>query len=575
MPIQNENIAIIFEEVADLLEIEEANPFRVRAYRNAARTLRYLSRDAYKLVAAGFDLTTLPGIGKDLSGKIQQIIKTGKLDVLDRLHKDIPASVEELLRLPGLGPKRVHILFHEMGIKDITALESAARKEELRTMPGFGIKTEQRILDAINSKKSSEKRFLRSFAMAHAEPLLKYLKQGKNIKHVVIAGSYRRGRESVGDLDILITISGSSSSSVMQRVVDYEETDKVISIGSTRATVILGCGLQVDIRILAEQNFGAGLHYFTGSKTHNIQLRKLAQRQGLKINEYGVFLGNKRIAGKTEESIFRSVGMPYIPPQLREGSGENEAARNNQLPDLIDLSDIRGDLHSHTIATDGQASLKDMALAAKKQGLQYLAITDHSKHLTIAHGLGTDALLKQIDEIDKLNEELESIKLLKGIEVDILEDGKLDLPDALLAKLDLVVGAIHSHFNLSREKQTKRIIRAMSNDYFSILAHPFGRLLFEREAYDIDLEKILDKANELGCFLELNSQPKRLDLADNYCRLAKNKGVLISINSDAHSQDDLKNMMFGIEQAKRGWLEKGDVLNTRPLKQLEKLLRKK
>jgi DNA polymerase (family X) len=386
----------------------------------------------------------------------------------------------------------------------------------------------------------------------------------------VVAGSYRRGRETIGDLDILVTAR--QSQPVMQRLVEYDEVTEVVSKGSTRATVILHNGLQVDVRVVAQESFGAALYYFTGSKAHNIQVRRLGQQRGLKINEYGVFRKTQRIAGKTEKSVFKSVGLPFIPPELREGRGEIDAARAGELPKLIERKDLQGDLHSHTHATDGSASIETMAEAARQRGLKYLAITDHSRHLTVAHGLDVRQLHKQIDAIDRLNEKLKDITLLKGIEVDILEDGKLDLPASILSKLDLVIGAVHSQFHLSRSKQTTRILRAMDTKYFTLLAHPTGRLLEERPPYEVDISRIIDAARQRGCYLELNSQPQRLDLTDTYCKLAKEQGVLISINSDSHGPDDFDLLDGGIQQARRGWLEKRDVLNTCSLSRLQKML---
>ena len=570
MAVHNEDIARIFEEMADLLEIEEANPFRVRAYRNAARTIRGLSRELGQLLAEGKDLTDLPGIGKDLAAKINEILDTGTSTALEKLHKEVPVSVEDLLKIPGLGSKRVKHLYHEMGIQNLDQLETAARSGKLRKFPGFGARLEQNILENISALRSSEKRFLRNIAITYAEPLVQYLKKDRTVKNVVIAGSYRRGMESVGDLDILVTAD--KTGRIMERFIKYDEVKHIVSRGPTRTTVILECGLQVDLRLVPEKSFGSALHYFTGSKAHNIRIRRMAQQRGLKINEYGVFRGNSHVAGKTEKSVFQSVGLPFIPPELREDRGEIKAALEHKLPELVNLADIKGDLHTHTIATDGRADIKTMALAAARQGFRYLAITDHSRHLTVAHGLEPEQLLKQVDEINKLNSTLRGITLLKGIEVDILEDGSLDLPDKVLEKLDLVVGAVHNKFNLSRKKQTDRIQRAMDNRYFSILAHPSGRLQFEREPYDVDMEKIIHHARERGCFLELNSQPLRLDLTDIYCQLARDEGVLIAINSDSHSENGFDNIRFGVHQARRGWLEKKDVLNTRPLKALRHLL---
>jgi len=555
MPVHNEDIAAIFEEMADLLEIENANPFRVRAYRNAARTVRGLGRELSDMVSTGYDLTSLPGIGKDLSAKIIEILSSGHAKALDKLHKEVPASLEDLLKISGLGPKRVRILFQELHIKTLRQLEKAANRGQLRNLPGFGIKTEQQVLESIAAQRSTEKRFLYSLAQRYADPLLAYLKAVAGVNEVVVAGSYRRGRETVGDLDILVTARADSP--VMQHFIKYDEVGDVISKGKTRATVFLRNGLQVDLRVVEPHSYGAALYYFTGSKAHNIRVRRLAQQRGLKINEYGVFRDDKRIAGETEASVFKSVGLPFIPPELREARGEIEAAQTNSLPDLIGLDDLQGDLHVHTRASDGNASIEDMALAAKEYGLKYIAITDHTRNLGIAHGLDPKRLQQQIEEIDRLNEKLKGITILKGSEVDILEDGRLDLPNSILSQLDLVIGAVHSKFRLSRSKQTIRIIRAMESKHFTMLAHPSGRLLLERAAYDVDMLRIIEAAGERGCYLELNSQPLRLDLNDVYCKLAKEQGVLISINSDSHSPIQFDYLQGGlIRRAVAGWRKK-------------------
>lgn len=571
MPVHNEDIAVIFDEMANLLEIEEANPFRVRAYRNAARTIRGLGRELQEMLADGEDLTRLPGIGKDLAAKIAEILASGHAKALDKLHKEVPASLEALLKIPGLGPKRVKVLYQDLHIKTLKQLENAARRGKLSALPGFGAKTEQRILEAVGAQRSLEKRFLRNVARQYAEPLVQYLQVVAGVNDVVVAGSYRRGKETVGDLDILVTAKANSP--VMQKFVAYDEVVEIVSKGTTRATVFLRNGLQVDLRVVEQQSFGSALHYFTGSKAHNIQLRRLGQQRGLKINEYGVFKGEQSIAGKTEASVFKAVGLPFIPPELREGRGEIEAAEKKKLPSLITREDLQGDLHVHTRATDGNASIKEMALAAKQAGLKYLAITDHSQRLTVVHGLDKKRLLRQIEEIDKLNSKLAGVTILKGIEVDILEDGSLDLPDTILSQLDLVIGAVHTKFRLTRRKQTTRILRAMESRYFTILAHPSGRLLDERAPYELDMPRIIEAARQRGCYLELNSQPQRLDLIDTYCQLAKEQGVLISINSDSHSTHGFALLQGGINQARRGWLEKQDVLNTCSLRELRKYLK--
>jgi len=572
MPIHNEDIARAFDEIADLLEIEDANPFRIRAYRNGARTLRGLGQEIGELVVEGDDLTRLPGIGKDLAAKIHEMLKTGKVQALDNLHKEVPASVESLLKIPGLGPKRVKTLYHSLGMESVKQLEKAVKNGDVRSLPGFGIGIEHKILQAITTHRETERRFLRVTVMPYADTLATYLKQTKDVKEVIVAGSYRRGKDTVGDLDILVTTGGKTTT--MDRFVSYDEVGEVISKGTTRATVVLRSGLQVDLRVVAQQSYGAALHYFTGSKAHNIQIRRLGQQRGLKINEYGVFRGERRVAGLTEESVYKSVGLPYISPELRQGHGEIEAAQENRLPTLVEPVDLRGDLHCHTRATDGHASIEEMALAARQRGHKYLAITDHSKHLTVAHGLDPNRLLKQIDEIERINDQLKGITILKGVEADILADGRLDLPNEVLSRLDLVIGAVHSQFRLSRKKQTERILRAMDQPCFSLLAHPSGRLLLERDAYDVDMARIIEHARVRGCFLELNSQPRRLDLNEHHCRMAHDEGVLVSINSDAHTIRGLDLLPYGIIQARRGWLEKADVLNSRPLGELRRLLRR-
>ncbi len=570
MPVHNEDIAAVFDEIADLLEIEGDNPFRVRAYRNGARTLRALGQDVRTLIERGEDVTRLPGIGKNLATKIHEILETGHCRTLDKLRKRVPADLTELLKIPGLGPRRVHALYHELDIHNHEQLERAARDGLIQQLPGFGAKTEARILEALQAHADTGRRFKLAVAGRYAESLVAYLNSAGGVKKIDVAGSYRRFRETVGDLDILVIAR--EGRSVIEHFVAYDEVESVLSSGTTRATVMLRSGLQVDLRVVAATSYGAALHYFTGSRSHNIAIRRIARRKGLKINEYGVFRGTRRVAGKTEDEVFAAVGLPWIPPELRENRGEIEAARAGLLPTLVEAGDLRGDLHAHTRASDGHESIKVMASAAKKRGLEYLAITDHSRRLTVAHGLDSKRLLAQLETIDTFNAADHGITLLKGIEVDILEDGSLDLPDTILARLDIVIGAVHSRFDLTRAKQTRRILRAMDNPHFTLLAHPSGRLIDRRAPYDVDMNRIIRHARERGCFLELNAHPERLDLLDTHCQLAREEGVLISINSDAHSTMDFDNLRFGVGQARRGWLEKHDVLNTRPLSELRRLL---
>ena len=572
MPIHNSEVADVFSQVADLLEIEGANEFRVRAYRKAARTIRGYPRSMADLLDEGQDLTELSGIGEDLAGKIQEIIKTGGLAQLEGIKQRTPAGLTQMLKIEGLGPKRVQQLYQELDITSLTQLEEAAKKGQIQELDGFGPKTEQNILTELSRKDLEEKRTRLNVAEEMARPLVAYLKDVEGVERVKVAGSYRRRRETVGDLDVL-AISAAGERTI-QRFVEYEDVQEIVSQGETRSTVMFRSGLQVDLRVVPRESYGAALFYFSGSKDHNIAMRNLALDQGLKVNEYGVFRDEERIAGETEEEIYRLFDLPYIPPELREDGGELAAAREGRLPTLVSLDDIRGDLQMHTTGSDGDASLEEMAHAALERGYEYVAITDHSPQVAVAQGLDAEALARQIDDIDRLNDELEEITLLKSIEVDILEDGSLDLPDDILARLDLRICSIHSYLGLSREKQTERIIRAMDNSNFNILAHPTGRRIGERPAYDVDLEQVMEAALERGCFFEINAHPERLDLNDVQAKMAKDMGLKLAINTDAHSTAELDFMRFGVGQARRGWLEAQDVLNAYPLSDLRSLLKR-
>lgn len=570
MPVHNADIAADFDELADLLEIEGANPFRIRAYRNAARTMRDLPQDVAAMLAKGEDLTELPGIGKDLAAKIREIVETGTAAMLEEHRKTVPVTLVELLKIPGIGPKRVKALYHDLGIRTLDQLQKAAEEGRVRTLQGFGEKTEQYLLHHLQARTGEERRVKLAIATQYADALIAYLKESPGVERVVAAGSYRRAKETIGDLDLLVTAAPGSA--VMDRFVSYPEVEEVLAQGATKASLRLACKLQVDVRVVPGKSYGAALQYFTGSKAHNVALRQMAQRRGLKINEYGVFKGDRAVAGGTEESVYAAVGLPWIPPELRENRGEFDAALAGRLPRLVEVADLKGDLHAHTKATDGQNSLKEMAAAARHRGLEYLAITEHSQRLAMAKGLDSKRLREQLEEIDRLNDTAIGITLLKGIEVDILEDGSLDLPDDDLSRLDLVIGAVHSHFRLSRQKQTERILRAMDHPYFTILAHPSGRLIDERAPYDVDMPRVIRHARERGCFLEVNAHPIRLDLVDTDCQLAKEAGVMVSINSDAHSTLDFGNLRYGVGQARRGWIEAREVLNARPLHELRPLL---
>jgi len=573
MPVQNSDVSDIFNKVADLLEIEGANPFRVRAYRNAARTISSLPRSVSDMIESEENLTELPGIGEDLAGKIKEVVQTGSLAQLEALESNTPSELSRLMKVAGLGPKRVKAIYENLGVVDLKSLKEAAEKGKVRELEGFGKKTEQTILEELEDVEDREERIKLMEAEQRASPLVAYLRKTKGIKEITVAGSYRRRKETVGDLDILVTCK--KGSNVMDRFAEYEDVKKVVSKGTTRSTIVLRSGLHVDLRVLRQVSYGAALHYFTGSKAHNIAVRKLGVKKKLKINEYGVFKGKKRTAGKTEKQVFEAVNLPYIEPELRENRGEVEAAQKGSLPQLVGLDDIRGDLHAHTKETDGHASLKEMADAAKAHGYDYLAITDHSKKVTMARGLDAKRLAEQIKEIDRLNGKLKDIVILKGIEVDILEDGSLDLGDDILKELDLTVCSVHYHRKLSKKKMTERIIRAMDNPYFNIFAHPTGRLINERNPYEIDLERIMEAAKERGCYLEVNAHPDRLDLTDRHCKMAKDMGLKLAVSTDAHSVADLDFIRYGLDQARRGWLEADDIINTRSLRELRKRLKRK
>lgn len=572
MHVSNREIAERFETLADLLEIENANPFRVRAYRNAARTVRASQKSMAGLLERGEDLSKLPCIGKDLAGKIGQIVSTGRLPLLDEVASRTPEGLSDIAGIRGLGPKRVKDLHDHLGIRSIDDLRHAIADGKVRQLAGFGEKTEQLIRKQLKDLHKKQRRVRLVDAEQIAEPLVAHLKKTEGIREVVVAGSYRRRKETVGDLDILVTATRNAP--VMDRFASYIDVDEVISQGKTRSMVRLRSGMSVDLRVVPQRCFGSALAYFTGSREHVVAVRSLARKKKLKINEYGVYRNSHRIAGKSEKSVYGSLGLPLIPPELRENRGELDAARKGTLPTLIQLANVRGDLHCHTRATDGHHSLEQMAEAAVRLGHEYLSINDHSQHLAVANGLDRKRLLKQIRAIDQLNEKLNGLRLLKSIELDILENGTLDMPASVLKELDFAVCAVHDKFNLSSKKQTERILRAMDNPYCNILAHPSGRLINRREPYAIDFEKILRGARDRGCYLELNASPDRLDLTDTACSLAKEVGVRISLSTDAHSTYELANLRFGIDQARRGWLEPSDVINTLPWGELRKLFRR-
>ncbi len=570
--VTNSQIARLFRTYADMLEIKGENPFKVRAYRNAARVIENIGKPLEELVQEGFDLTKLPGIGSDLSGYIKEIVATGSFSKLEAIKQELPSSLIELLSIEGLGPKRVRMLYEKLGITSLEELKIAAKEGKIERLPGFGKVLVQKILKGLRLAKKEGKRFKWSEAREYAEDIVAYLSR-LPLTHLVVAGSYRRKKETVGDLDILATAQDFGA--VIEHFIRYPKIKEVVSAGTTRSTVILENDLQVDLRSVQEESYGSALHYFTGSKSHNIAIRRIALELGLKINEYGVFQEGKRIAGRSEEEVYRAVGLCYIEPELRENRGEIEACQRGALPKLVSLEDIQGDLHTHSLYSDGKSSIEEMARAAKELGYRYIAITDHSKRLRVAKGVDASHLLRQMEEIDRLNERLEGITILKGIEVDILEDGSLDMDEDILHRLDIVIGAVHERFSLSKELQTQRVLRALESGLVDILAHPTGRLIQRREPIALDMEQLFLAAKRLDVALEINAQPERLDLNDIYIKMAKEMGVKMVINSDAHNIFALRYMEYGINQARRGWCEKKDILNTSSLKELQAWLRKR
>jgi len=570
---ENKTIADIFTEIADILEIQGENPFRVRSYRNAARTIVDMSRSLESLVKAGEDLEEIPGIGKSMSEKIQEILSTGKCHTLEELRSRVPPGLTELLKLEGLGPKKVKALYDELSVDSVDRLEKAAQAGRLRNLPGMGLKTEEKVLKSIEHYRAGMGRFKLSVGFQYAEALLRHLKGAPGVKRLDPAGSFRRRRETIGDLDIL-AICGKGCK-VMDRFAGYGDVAEVLAKGDTKSSVRLKCGLQVDLRVLEEESYGAALHYFTGSKAHNVTLRERAKEKGLKVSEYGVFRAKdeKRLSGAEEEDVFTAVGLPLIPPELREDRGEVQAAEKGTLPRLIDLSDVRGDLQMHTTASDGKNSILEMAQKAKDTGYAYIAITDHSKAVRVAGGMDEKQLAKHLREIEKANRQISGLRILKGVEVDILPDGTLDLKDDILRECEVVLASVHSRFNMEEGEMTRRVIKAIQNPNVKILAHPTGRLILEREPFKINLGEVIRAAVDHGVVLEINAYPDRLDLKDVDARMARDLGAKLTINTDAHSALQLELMKFGVFTARRGWIEAKDVINTLPLERLLKALR--
>ena len=578
----NRDIAAAFEEVADLLEFQDANPFRVRAYRNAALRINDFPEPLAKVVAdKGRDVTDIEGIGKDLAGKIAELVTTGKLAMLEELRDAVPPGVLALLRIPGLGPKKAATLHKELGIISLEMLRAACEADQVSMLKGFGAKTQAKILAGIDFAAKADKRMYWAEADEIVQALRTHMATCKEVKQFEVAGSYRRGKDTIGDLDLLV--ESKNPDAVMDHLTKFEEMESVLGRGDTKLSIRLARGLQIDLRVVPAKSFGAALQYFTGSKAHNIILRGMAKDRGLKINEYGVFRVDddadeedegEYVAGKQECDVYAAMDLPCFPPEIREARQEFEWAATGKLPKLIELGDLVGDLHMHTTASDGKATLREMVEAAQARGHKYIAITDHSPRVSMANGLDPKRLRAQWREIDKLNRELDDFTVLKGIECDILEKGGMDLPDDVLAEADWVVASIHYGQNQPSEQITARMLGAIENPYVSIIAHPTGRLINRREPYAVDLDQAFAAAGRHGKFMELNANPARLDLDDIQCAAAKQHGIPIVISSDAHSALGLDVLRYGVLQARRAGLTAADVANTRPWAKVKGMLGK-
>jgi DNA polymerase (family 10) len=579
----NSFIARTFHDIADLLEIKGENHFRVRSYRNAAQVIEGLPEPIERMVRENEgQIESIPGIGKSIHEKVVEIVQTGTCGFKSELLKELPEGLLDILQLQGVGPKKVQLLYRSLGIASVDALYQAVKSHKLLDLPGMGETSEAKILKAIKDMRKREGRFRISRALSCAKGYMEHLNKSPGVIEVSTAGSLRRWKESIGDIDILVT--GDEGAPEMERVMEsftaYPEVTEILASGETKSSVVLRSGIQVDLRLLDRRSFGAALLYFTGSKAHNIALRDRAKRMGLKVSEYGVFRegDNGRVAGESEEEVYRAIGLPWIPPELRENRGEIEAAIDGRLPTLVEVGDIRGDLHMHTRASDGGSTVEEMAEAAMARGYEYIAITDHSKALTVAHGLDELRLLKQMDEIERVKRKLKAqgskFTILTGMEVDIKSDGSLDLDEEVLGRLDVVVGAVHSKFTMEADEMTDRILTAMASGVVNIIAHPTGRIIEGREPYPVDMRRLMEGAKRHRVVLELNSYPDRLDLNDVNLRLAKETGVMVAISTDSHSARHLENIAFGVHTARRGWLEKDDIINTRSLKDLLRILKR-
>ncbi|MBI4358618.1 MAG: DNA polymerase/3'-5' exonuclease PolX [Candidatus Omnitrophica bacterium] len=570
----NKAIAEVLEEIGELLEIKGDNPFKIRAYHNAARILEGMSRDAQELVEKG-TLRQIKGIGEALAEKITELVQTGKCKHHLELKKSLPKGILDLLEIPGLGPKRAKVLYEKLKIKSVSDLEKACQRNKLAELDGFGEKSQSKILEGIKHHKKTEGYFLISQATEEGGQFVRYLKKLRDVIRIEVAGSLRRHKEIVHDIDILV--SSKRPHSINEAFTRYSEVDQVLAKGETKSSVILKSGIQVDLRTITDQEFPYALYYFTGSKEHNVAVRTIAKRTGFKISEYGIFKGKRFISCKDEADIFKVFGLHYIPPELRENTGEIEAARvgaygHTPLPKLVEEKDIKGVFHVHSTYSDGVASLEEMIRRSEELGYEYVGISDHSKTAVYANGLSEERLKKQHKELDQLEKRFKKIRIFRGIESDILQDGSLDYSDKILDTFDFVIGSIHSRFQMPEREMTKRICRAMEHPRMSILGHPTGRLLLGRVGYAIDYDAVFETAKKNGVAIELNANPHRLDLDWRVCRKAKAQDVRLCINPDAHSVEGLSDVPYGVGIARKGWLERRNILNTMSVSEMEKFL---
>jgi DNA polymerase (family 10) len=575
---ENLDVARTLSEVADLLEIRGDNPFRIRAYRNAVRTVESLTRPLTQMVEDGEDLTELQGVGKQVDAHIRELLQTGQLTVLDEITEEVPRTLTQLIRLEGVGPKKAKKLWEELGVESVEGLEAEIGKGTVETLSGFGAKSVEKMKGSIEDFRQHRSRFLRAEAEELIRGLLEHMESAPHVDRLEVAGSYRRRKETVGDIDLLAR-ADEGGAEVVEHFTSFPGAVRVEAAGDTKGNIVLPSGLSVDLRVIPAESYGAAMHYFTGSKEHNVRVRTMAVKQGLRVNEWGVFRipegvdpdtvgtsrdggDGERIGGETEEEVFAAVGLPWIPPELREDRGEFDAAREDRLPTLVELDDIRGDLHMHSTWSDGTASILDMARGCIERGYDYMAITDHSKAVTVANGLTPERVREQWEEVAAARDELgDDFLILRGQEVDILKDGSLDQPDDILEELDIVVIAVHSFMDMDRETMTERVLRGMDHPQVDILAHPTGRLINRREPYPIDMEAVLAKAAERDIAIEINAHPRRLDVHDRFAARARELAVRIVIDSDAHAVRGLDVMRFGVDQGRRAGLERSHVLN--------------